>query len=91
MKKLFYGWYIVIAGLIFSAYSSLIFSYGYTAFINPILATFGWSMTQISLANSLRGLETGVFNPIWGHVVDRYDPKKLMWIGVTITAIGIYI
>jgi MFS family permease len=89
-SKLYYGWYIVAAGLIFTTLSSMIFTYGYTAFINPILATFGWSLTQISLANSLRGIETGIFNPIWGKIVDRYDPKKLMFIGVTITAAGIF-
>jgi MFS transporter, OFA family, oxalate/formate antiporter len=90
-NKLFYGWYIVVAGMIFSAYNSSIFTYGYTAFINPILATFGWTMTQIALATSLRGLETGIFNPVWGAIVDKYDPKKLMFIGVTITSIGIFI
>ncbi len=88
--KLFYGWYIVAAGLVLSAYNSWVFAYGWTAFINPILATFGWSMTQIALASSLRGLETGLFNPVWGAAVDRWSARKLMPFGVITTALGVF-
>ncbi len=88
--KLFYGWYIVIAGLLLAAYNGAIFNYGWTAFVNPIVATFGWSMAQLSLASSLRSLETGVFNPIWGIAADRWSPRKLMLLGVMGTALGIF-
>jgi sugar phosphate permease len=88
--KIFYGWYIVAAGLIMAAYYSTLYVYGFTAFVNPIVTTFGWSMTQLSLASSLRGLETGVFNPLWGTVVDRWSPRKLMLFGVIITAAGMF-
>jgi MFS family permease len=47
-------------------------------------------MIQLSLANSLRGLETGIFNPIWGAAVDRYSPRKLMIFGTIFTAAGIF-
>jgi MFS family permease len=89
--KLFYGWYIVAAALVMSAYYSALYVYGFTAFVNPILSTFGWSMTQLSLASSWRGLETGVFNPLWGTAVDRYSPRKLLLIGVVITALGMFV
>ncbi|MDD5039095.1 MAG: MFS transporter, partial [Dehalococcoidales bacterium] len=87
--KLFYGWYIVAAGLVLAAYNSALFLYGWSAFVNPIIATFGWSMAQIALASSLRGAEAGVFNPIWGVASDRYSPKKLMRFGTIGTALGI--
>jgi MFS family permease len=88
--KIFYGWYIVVAGLLLAAYYSALYTYGFTAFVNPIVATFGWSMAQLSLATSLRGLETGVFNPLWGTVVDRWSPRKLMLFGVVISAAGMF-
>ncbi len=88
--KLYYGWYIVAAGLVLAACNGWIFGYGWTAFVNPILVTFGWSMAQLSLGSSLRSLETGMFNPLWGPVVDRYSPKKLMLIGVTCKVLGIF-
>lgn len=89
--KLFYGWYIVIACLIIVAYNSSIFTYGWTAFLNPIAATFGWSMAQLSLASTFRSLEQGVFNPFWGRAVDHWSPRKLMIFGVIATGLGSFV
>jgi sugar phosphate permease len=86
--KLFYGWYIVLAGSLVAAFYGAIFTYGWTAFVGPIAHQFGWSMAQVSLGSSLRSLESGVFNPIFGPMVDRFSPKKLMLSGVIITAAG---
>ena len=82
---------MVLAGMVLGAYYSAVYVYGFTAFVNPIVATFGWSMTELSLASSMRGLETGVFNPLWGPVVDRHSPRTLMIVGVVITAAGMFI
>jgi sugar phosphate permease len=88
--KIFYGWYIVLTGLVLAAYNAAIFSYGWTGFVNPLVATFGWSMAQLSIASSLRTLEIGVFNPVWGTAVDRFSPRKLVLIGLISTALGIF-
>ncbi|MBI4296074.1 MAG: MFS transporter [Chloroflexi bacterium] len=80
--KLFYGWYMVLAGMLITTYNSAIFAYGWTAFLNPIVMTFGWSMTQLSLAASLRGIETGVLNPVFGAMVDRWPARRMMLLGV---------
>jgi MFS family permease len=89
--KLFYGWYIVAASVVLLIIFGAAFIYGFTAFLNPIMATFGWSYAQISLASSLRGLESGVFNPFWGTAADRWPAKWLMLFGVVTTALGIYV
>lgn len=89
-SKLFYGWYIVAASVLLAVLFSAIFIYGFTAFVNPIMATFGWSYAQLSLASSLRGLETGAFNPVWGVVADRWPAKKLMLFGMIVTALGVF-
>jgi len=88
--KIFYGWYIVISGAFLAFFFSSVVGYGWTAFVTPILTTFGWSMAQFSLASSLRSLEIGVFNPLWGPAVDRYSPKLLMRIGVICAAAGLF-
>src|SRR4030065_403433 len=87
-SRLFYGWYIVFACLVVVAYNSSIYTYGWTAFVNPIAATFGWSMVQLSLASTFRSLEQGFFNPFWGRAVDRWSPRKLMIFGVITTGLG---
>jgi MFS family permease len=89
--KLFYGWYIVAGGLLLNFFNATVFSYGWSAFVNPIVATFGWTMVQLSLASSLRGMEHGIFNPLFGWVVDHYSAKKLMIAGIIVNAGGIFL
>ena len=89
--KFFYGWYIVIAGLLLNIYNASLFAYGWSAFVNPIVATFGWTMVQLSLASSLRGVESGIFNPIFGWIVDRFSARKLMIIGLIVNAAGVFL
>ncbi|MFC1900389.1 MFS transporter [Chloroflexota bacterium] len=90
MKKIFYGWYIVAAALLLSTYNSAIFVYGFTAFMTPIANTFGWSYAQVSIASSLRGLETGTLDPLIGVAADRWPARRLMFIGICLFALGIF-
>ena len=86
---MFYGWYIVLAGLFIRAFNEWVVFYGFTAFINPIANTFGWSYAQISLAVSVRGMESGIVNPLVGVVSDRWSHKKLVLSGVVIVGLGL--
>ncbi len=88
---MFYGWYIVAAGLLLTAYNEWATYYGFTAFINPIANTFGWSYAQISLATSFRSLLSGTVAPFTGMVVDRWSPKKLALVGVGILGLGYFL
>ena len=89
--KFFYGWYIVAGAMVLNFYFGALFAYGWSAFVNPILATFGWTMVQLSFASSLKGMEQGIFNPIFGWVVDHYSAKKLMIVGLIVYASGMFL
>ena len=84
-SKLFYGWYIVAAGLI-RLYTFGFVQFGFTAIFEPIVAEFGWSHAQVSIAASLRGLEIGLAAPVMGFLVDRWGPRKLVFAGGIILA-----
>lgn len=86
---MFYGWYIVAAAILLSTYSGGVIGYGFTAFMAPIAATFGWSHAQISLATSVRAMEMGALDPLAGMAADRWSARKLVLIGVTIYGLGI--
>jgi MFS family permease len=88
--KLFYGWYIVAAALLLSTVNMMFLGYGWSSFVNPILTTFGWSLSQLSLASSLRNFENGIFNPVWGFAADRFSPKKLALFGTILAVLGIF-
>jgi len=85
IKKIFYGWWIVLASSLINLYVGGIVFFGFTAFFQPIREEFGWSYTQISFAASLRGLENSIFSPLAGFLVDRLGPRRLMlWGAITV-------
>ncbi|MFC1534386.1 MFS transporter [Thermodesulfobacteriota bacterium] len=90
-KQMFYGWWIVGALFLIAAYFTGIVIFGFTAFFEPIAQEFGWSYTQISLAASLRGLETGLLAPVAGLLIDRYGPRKLVFVGAMVTGFGLFL
>jgi len=89
MKKVFYGWWIVIACFLINLYMSSIVFFGFTAFFEPLVKEFGWSYTQVSLAASLRGLEMGIFAFPIGFLVDRFGSRKLIFMGVITGGFGL--
>jgi len=86
---MFYGWFIVAASAFISAIIGGTTMRGFTALVDPIAATFGWSYAQISLAMTLRGVESGVMNPFMGVVADRWPARRLVFIGITIIGLGL--
>ena len=89
IKKIFYGWWIVLACLVINLYVSSILFFGFTAFIDPLIKEFGWSYTQVSFAVSLRGMEMGIFAPLIGFLTDRYGARKLILTGVLAVGAGL--
>ena len=89
IKKIFYGWWIVLACFFIAFYVGGVIFYGVTAFFEPIREEFGWSYTQISFAASLRGLEMGIFAPLVGFLVDRFGSRKLIFWGTITVGFGL--
>jgi len=88
---MFYGWYIVAAITVIGIIVGGTTYYGFTAMVNPIAATMGWGYAQISLAMTLRGVESGIMNPIMGAVADRWPARRLVFLGITVIVIGLLI
>ncbi len=88
-ERIYYGWWIVLANFVVVFYVAGTIFYGFTAFIEPLVAEFGWSYTQVSLASSIRGLEMGILAPVVGFLVDRYGSRRLLFIGIIALGAGI--
>jgi MFS family permease len=89
--NLFYGWYIVFASAVIMGYNSFLYIYGFTSFINPIITTFGWSYSQITLAMTVRSVTTGILNPFIGALADRWPIRRLLIIGGIILGLGYFV
>ncbi|MBI4303264.1 MAG: MFS transporter [Chloroflexi bacterium] len=86
--KVFYGWYVVGACLLITLYTSGVVYFGFTSIFEPLAEEFGWSYAQISVAASLRGLEVGLLAPLVGLLVDRWGPRRLVFIGSILVSVG---
>ncbi len=87
--KVFYGWWIVGAGFFIALFTSGGILLSFTALFEPIANEMGWSYTHISLAASLRGLESSLLAPLIGIFADRWGPRRLIFGGSIIIAIGL--
>ena len=87
--RIFYGWYIVVAATVASFLNSTVFVLGPGVFILDIREHMGWSLSAISLGFSLRQLENGLMAPFAGYLIDRFGPRLMASIGITIMSIGL--
>jgi len=87
-KRIFYGWWVVLATSLIHSWTAGTFYYSFTAFFNPIVDEFGWSYAAISLAASVRSIEGGIASPIVGFASDRYGARRLLLIGSILSGFG---
>ncbi|MFL5734442.1 MAG: MFS transporter [Chloroflexia bacterium] len=58
-------------------------------FIKPFEAEFGWSRGSISLAVSFSLLAYGLGGPLGGSLVDRFGPRRVMLLGLSLILLGL--
>ena len=89
LSRVFYGWYIVGAGMGLHLWISMAWIYGMQVFFTPIVETFGWSRAAISGAFALQRLEGSIASPVEGFLVDRFGPRKMVLVGAFISGLGL--
>ena len=89
LRKVYYGWYIAMAGSASNFFVLGIAVIGFGVFIEPIRQEFGWSARTIALGFSIRSFEQGLMSPVTGYLVDRLGPRKMALTGVTILSLGL--
>ncbi len=87
-KKIFYGWWIVLATNIICLLGFGTWLYSFGLFFKPMMAEFGWTRASTSLAASFRSVEGGIAGPIVGWAVDKYGSRGVVFFGGVISGIG---
>lgn len=82
--SIFYGWWIVAAGMICLLLAGGIGLYSFGAFFTPLINEFGWSRAQLSLAITFSCL-LGLAAPLVGIWVDKYGARIVMAVGALVT------
>ena len=92
-RRIFYGWWIVLAGCIATALSSGLFFTGFGFFFEPIRIHFGWSRTILSWAMqfSVLGARTPVLTSMRGDYFGRTAFASIMGTSQSIAIVSMII
>lgn len=83
-RKVFYGWWIVLATNIICMFGYGTWLYSFGVFFKPMSQEFGWTRAMTAGAYALRSVEGGIASPIVGWAVDKYGSRRLILIGAVI-------
>ncbi|UCG05968.1 MAG: MFS transporter [Desulfobacterales bacterium] len=91
MKKqhfIFYGWFIVAAGILSYAlgYGA---RYSFSVIFPALLTEFRWPRDTTAIMLSVHLLVYGLVAPLAGKLVDRIGPRKTMVFGTILLSIGL--
>ena len=87
-RRIFYGWWLLGAGVVATTLHGGLFTYGFAAFFVPLAADLGTSRGSLSVAFSFVRLESSLLGPIEGYLIDRFGPRRIMVVGYVIFAAG---
>ena len=90
-RGIFFGWWIVFAGLVGMAVSVGFANHGLNAFIIPLSKEFDVNIAIIASIIVLGRMETAFIGPVEGYLVDRFGPRTMMFIGVPILGVGLFL
>src|SRR3979490_194144 len=88
MKRIFYGWYMVVAGCGLQFLQAALLMQSFGAYVAVLRDDRGWSKTALSGAAALHQMEAAILGPVLGWIIDRSGPQGLIRIGVVVFGIG---
>ncbi len=87
-RRVFYGWWIVIAAALMQWYGAGVWFYGFSVVFKSIINDFGWARAVTAGAFSLARLEGGLEGPIVGWLIDRIGPRRMAVFGAIVAGVG---
>ena len=89
-RGIFFGWYIVAGGFVLNAILGGLMFHAFGLYVVEFVEEFGWSRTALSIAFSIQMVEAGLLGPIQGFILDKFGPRRIMLVGITIFGIGFF-
>jgi sugar phosphate permease len=87
-RKIFFGWWMTVAGGLLCLWGYGYHSYGISALFKPISEELGFSRAATSVAASITRFEGGLEAPLVGYLSDRYGPRITVFIGIFMFGLG---
>ncbi len=86
-RNMFYGWWIVSVGVVLALINGSFYVYGFGVFYLPLLNELGTTRAALGGVIGLARLEGGLIAPIAGWLIDKFGPRKLLYIGLSTVGI----
>ena len=83
------GWFVVLASGATTATAAATVFYGMNTFLNDLISEFGWAAWVTFAGSSVRTEVGGISAPFVGWAVDKFGPRRVLIIGIGITAVGL--
>lgn len=93
-RRLFYGWWIVGAGVVINALVGALFMQAYGVYVavfkeDPAEGGFGWSSGMLAGGHSVVQGTNGAIGPVQGWLTDRFGPRAIIRIGLALFGGGL--
>ena len=86
--KIFYGWRMVAAGGGIQFLQAALLHQAFGAYLAVLTDERGWSKTALSGAAALQPMETALFGPVLGWIIDRFGPQGMIRAGIVTFGAG---
>jgi len=86
MKKVFYGWYIVLACVLIAA-AGIGFHNTASIFVRPVTEDLGFSRGEFTFFRTIVTILSAGLLPFYGKLAAKYSIKKIMLVGTSINGL----
>ena len=90
-RRIFFGWWVLAVGALINAVGVGIVYHSFTVFFLPLKRELALSSVAVSLVYASSRLEGGIEGPIIGYLINRFGPRRMIFLGSTLSAIGFFI
>jgi MFS family permease len=80
-RRVFYGWYIVAAGLVCLWINTGLGFYSFPVFLVDLTENLGWGRGATTVGISVTFIIGGLASPLVGRLMPRHGPKRIILVG----------
>ena len=90
-NKFFYGYWIVLAGMVTLTLNGGFSFFGFSVFNKPIADEFGWSRGEVTVAFSIFIITAAILSPIVGWLTDKRGPRQVLLLGTIALSLALFL
>lgn len=88
-RRPFHGWGVVGGAAGLQGLQALLFAQAYGLYVVALTTELGWSRTAVASGYALVQLLGGLLGPAQGWLLERFGPRRVAAVGVTVFGVGL--